>query len=95
MRRVLASTACLALAVALPQMSYSGQNSIAANATRSAAPTVRPDLLSQHRSLSPIITVDYCWENEITGPRAGAVVRLTDGRVVAIECKLSNSIVNF
>lgn len=37
---------------------------------------------------------EFCGESEIAGTRADVVVRLHDGRVLAIECKVSNSGVN-
>lgn len=37
---------------------------------------------------------EFCGESEIAGTRADVVVRLHDGRVMAIECKVSNSGVN-
>lgn len=37
---------------------------------------------------------EFCGESEIAGTRADIVVRLHDGRVLAIECKVSNSGVN-
>lgn len=37
---------------------------------------------------------EFCGESEIAGTRADVVVRLRDGRVLAIECKVSNSGVN-
>lgn len=37
---------------------------------------------------------EYCGESRIAGTRADVVARLRDGRVMAIECKVSNSSVN-
>lgn len=37
---------------------------------------------------------EYCGESRIAGSRADVVARLMDGRVMAIECKVSNSSVN-
>lgn len=37
---------------------------------------------------------EFCGESAIAGTRADVVVRLRDGRVLAIECKVSNSAVN-
>lgn len=37
---------------------------------------------------------EYCGESRIAGTRADVVARLKDGRVMAIECKVSNSSVN-
>lgn len=47
----------------------------------------------------PILTAapepnEYCGESRIAGTRADVVARLSDGRVMAIECKVSNSSVN-
>lgn len=36
----------------------------------------------------------YCGETRLAGTRADVVARLKDGRVMAIECKVSNSAVN-
>lgn len=36
----------------------------------------------------------FCGETRLAGTRADAVARLKDGRVMAIECKVSNSVVN-
>lgn len=36
----------------------------------------------------------YCGESRVAGTRADVVVRLPDGRVMCIECKVSNSAVN-
>lgn len=37
---------------------------------------------------------EFCGESRLAGTRADVVVRLHDGRVMAIECKVSNSAVN-
>jgi hypothetical protein len=37
---------------------------------------------------------EFCGESRLAGTRADVVVRLQDGRVMAIECKVSNSAVN-
>jgi hypothetical protein len=37
---------------------------------------------------------EYCGETRLAGTRADIVARLRDGRVMAIECKVSNSAVN-
>ena len=37
---------------------------------------------------------EYCGESRLAGTRADVVARLRDGRVMAIECKVSNSSVN-
>lgn len=37
---------------------------------------------------------EYCGESRLAGSRADVVARLRDGRVMAIECKVSNSSVN-
>lgn len=37
---------------------------------------------------------EFCGESRLAGTRADVVVRLLDGRVMAIECKVSNSAVN-
>lgn len=37
---------------------------------------------------------EFCGESRLAGTRADVVVRLVDGRVIAIECKVSNSSVN-
>lgn len=37
---------------------------------------------------------EYCGETRLAGTRADIVARLRDGRVMAIECKVSNSTVN-
>lgn len=37
---------------------------------------------------------EFCGETRLAGTRADVVVRLHDGRVMAIECKVSNSSVN-
>ena len=37
---------------------------------------------------------EYCGESRLAGTRADVVARLQDGRVLAIECKVSNSTVN-
>jgi len=47
----------------------------------------------------PILTAapapgQFCGETRLAGTRADVVARLKDGRVVAIECKVSNSTVN-
>jgi hypothetical protein len=47
----------------------------------------------------PILTAapasgHFCGETRLAGTRADVVVRLKDGRVMAIECKVSNSAVN-
>jgi hypothetical protein len=47
----------------------------------------------------PILTAapapgHFCGETRLAGTRADVVVRLQDGRVMAIECKVSNSTVN-
>jgi hypothetical protein len=47
----------------------------------------------------PILTAapapgHFCGETRLAGTRADVVARLTDGRVMAIECKVSNSTVN-
>lgn len=47
----------------------------------------------------PILTAapspgEFCGETRLAGNRADVVARLADGRVLAIECKVSNSAVN-
>ena len=47
----------------------------------------------------PILTAapapgEFCGETRLAGTRADVVARLKDGRVMAIECKVSNSAVN-
>jgi hypothetical protein len=37
---------------------------------------------------------EFCGETRLAGTRADVVARLRDGRVMAIECKVSNSVVN-
>jgi hypothetical protein len=37
---------------------------------------------------------EFCGETRLAGTRADVVVRLRDARVLAIECKVSNSAVN-
>jgi hypothetical protein len=37
---------------------------------------------------------EFCGETRLAGTRADVVARLRDGRVMAIECKVSNSAVN-
>ena len=47
----------------------------------------------------PIVTAapkpgQFCGESRLAGTRADVIARLRDGRVMAIECKVSNSAVN-
>jgi hypothetical protein len=37
---------------------------------------------------------EFCGESRLAGTRADVVARLADGRVMAVECKVSNSAVN-
>jgi len=37
---------------------------------------------------------EFCGETRLAGTRADVVARLKDGRVMAIECKVSNSTAN-